>query len=122
MTRSLFRKQLSNQRGVTLIELLAVIVILGIIAAVAVPAVLSNIDDSKSKSDAANLQIINDAIERYQVINGSYPAGSTVGEIVAVLMSNANGGPFIKDFPATPQQDGKQWTYDSTNHKVGISE
>jgi len=52
------KKLLKNQKGLTLIELLAVIVILAIIAAIAIPAIGNIIENSRvkgAKSDAANL-------------------------------------------------------------------
>lgn len=52
------RKQLKNERGLTLVELLAVIVILAIIAAIAVPAIGNMITNSKynaAKADALNV-------------------------------------------------------------------
>lgn len=60
--RKLLNKQLKNEKGLTLIELLAVIVILAIIAAIAIPAIGNIISNSKSKailSDAT--QIISSA-------------------------------------------------------------
>lgn len=52
------RKQLKNEKGLTLIELLAVIVILAIIAAIAIPAIGNIITNSKynaAKADALNV-------------------------------------------------------------------
>lgn len=52
------RKQLKNEKGLTLVELLAVIVILGIIAAIAVPAIGNIIENSRYnavKADALNV-------------------------------------------------------------------
>ena len=56
-------KQLrKNEKGLTLIELLAVIVILGIVAAIAIPAIGNIIDDSKDDVHNANaLMILNAA-------------------------------------------------------------
>lgn len=63
------QKTLKNERGVTLIELLAVIVILGIIAAIAVPAVMSNFDKAKENADSQTESIIIEAIQRYFLDN-----------------------------------------------------
>ena len=63
-------KRLKDQKGLTLIELLAVIVILGIIAAIAIPAIGNIIQKSKVdavKSDA--IQILN-AAKTYVAANG----------------------------------------------------
>nr|WP_268872883.1 type II secretion system protein [Neobacillus fumarioli] len=58
----LVKKRLKEQKGMTLIELLAVIVILGIISAIAIPSILGLIDNSKKDAHVANArQMINSA-------------------------------------------------------------
>ena len=55
------KKLLKNQKGLTLVELLAVIVILGIIAAIAVPAIANIIDNSRKDAHVANAEALYDA-------------------------------------------------------------
>jgi type IV pilus assembly protein PilA len=50
------KKRLKNQRGMTLVELLAVIVILGIISAIAVPSIGQVINKTKTDAHVANAQ------------------------------------------------------------------
>ncbi|MEC1742086.1 type IV pilin protein [Schinkia azotoformans] len=58
----MLKRFLKNEKGLTLIELLAVVVILGVIAAIAVPAIGKIIEDSKNKAVVSDaLQIINAA-------------------------------------------------------------
>lgn len=55
---NLLKKRLKNEKGLTLVELLAVIVILAIVAAIAIPAIGNIIENSRYnavKADAINV-------------------------------------------------------------------
>ncbi|SEO93696.1 prepilin-type N-terminal cleavage/methylation domain-containing protein [Amphibacillus marinus] len=66
-----FKKMIKGEKGFTLVELLAVIVILGIIVAIAIPAIGSIIDGAGEKADAAEVQLIIDAARLYEIEEGS---------------------------------------------------
>ena len=64
-----------NEKGVTLVELLIVVLILGALAAIAIPRLTQSADTAKKNSCATNLDIINSQIELYAAENdGTYPA------------------------------------------------
>jgi len=67
-----------DSKGFTLIELLIVVAIIGIIAAIAVPSLLSAIQRSKQKRSMADMRSIGTALETYQVDFNCYPTGSVV--------------------------------------------
>jgi len=63
-------KQLMNkEEGFTLVELLAVIVILGLIIAIAIPAVGSIVDNARGNTEEATETLIIDAARLYDVEN-----------------------------------------------------
>ncbi len=63
-----------REAGFTLIELLVVVVILGIMAAVAIPRVVGAIDRAREAKAQADLRVIVSALERYFFDFGRYPA------------------------------------------------
>jgi type IV pilus assembly protein PilA len=66
------RKRINDERGFTLIELLVVILIIGILAAIAIPSFLSQKDkagDASAKSFARSMQT---AEETYYTDNSTY--------------------------------------------------
>ncbi|MGG3835894.1 prepilin-type N-terminal cleavage/methylation domain-containing protein [Paenibacillus thiaminolyticus] len=62
-------KAARNEKGMTLIELLAVIVILGIIIAIAAVVIVGQFDKAKETSDKTSVRIITDAVQRYILEN-----------------------------------------------------
>ena len=68
---------LRKEKGFTLIELLIVVAIIGIIAAIAVPNLLTAIQRSKQKRTMADLRAMGTALGTYQVDYNRYPTSSS---------------------------------------------
>jgi general secretion pathway protein G len=67
---------LRREKGFTLIELLIVVAIIGIIAAIAVPNLLTAIQRSKQKRSMADLRALGTALGSYQVDYDEFPVKS----------------------------------------------
>jgi len=67
-----------NQKGFTLVEVLLVVVILGILAAVALPRFLTTRDEAQKRTCQSNLSAMNGALEEYNFLNSDWPATLSV--------------------------------------------
>ena len=67
----------TKRKGVTLIELLIVVLILAALAAIAIPRVSQSATNAKSNACWTNIDVMNSSIEMYNADNGSYPANLT---------------------------------------------
>ena len=62
-----------KNRGFTLIEVLVVVAILGILAAIVVPRIMDRQDDAKRVAAKADLGALVQSIKLYRIDNGFYP-------------------------------------------------
>lgn len=62
-----------NNGGFTLVELMIVVVILGALAAIAIPRILQSTSAAKANACATNIDILNTQIELYYQNNGVWP-------------------------------------------------
>lgn len=70
---------MKSKKGVTLVELLIVVLILGALAAIAIPRLTQSADTAKTNGCKTNIDIINSQIELYAAENdGTYPANLEV--------------------------------------------
>ena len=111
------KKRIKNEKGLTLIELLAVIVILAIIAAIAIPAIGNIIANSRAKAvvsdaqnalSAANIYFTDDAtatsFENNTTATPDYKSYlESEGKITAIKVSK--GTPNKIDFTAVLKSD-----------------
>ena len=108
-----------KEEGFTLIELLIVIAILGILAAIAIPRVVTVLNSGKLSRDQSDMRVITTALATYYNDNNKFPAGTFAGNVVPLT----SGGYIKSDFT---WQDGfgNYYVYQSSinaNHYILIA-
>ncbi|HZZ44640.1 MAG TPA: prepilin-type N-terminal cleavage/methylation domain-containing protein [Tepidisphaeraceae bacterium] len=108
----------SNRKGFTLVEILIVVIILGILAAIVIPQFTNASSDARQSSMTSQLQTIRSQLELYKMQHGDlYP--TTDGKSTAATFTNwdrltgktdADGtidatgafGPYLQQAPVNP--------------------
>ena len=103
-------RRFHKPRGFSLLELLAVVTILGIIAAIIVPRVTISTDVAKQRVQDHHKATINAAVERWYIDKNSWP-----NDDLSNISADINY--FPEGIPPNPV-DGSAYALGATTHRV----
>jgi len=83
-------QRMRRARGFTLIEIMVVVVIMGVLAALVVPKLLSRTGESKVAAAKVDIATIVQALKLYKLDNTRYP---TTEQGLQALLTRPTGGP-----------------------------
>ena len=110
-----------SRSGFTLLELVVVIIVLGLLAAIVAPQILGRVSDARTTAAQTQVALFGTALDNYRLDNGSYP---TTDQGLAALRerptrtpvpSNWRGPYLRKDVPLDPW--GKPYVYRSPGER-----
>ncbi len=105
-------KRTPNTRGFTLVEILIVVIILGILAAIVIPQFTNASNDARNNSVASTLQTLRGQVELFKIQHGDTPPAQTA--LISVMQGQTNTtntttvvaggafGPYVQSFPTNP--------------------
>lgn len=104
---------MKKQLGFSLIEIMVVVVILGILASIVVPRIISRPDEARIVKAKQDVLAIQNALELYKLDNGFYPT-TDQGLLALVEKPNTNPAPrdwkpYLKSLPKDPW--GRDYLY-----------
>jgi general secretion pathway protein G len=113
-----------RSRGFTLIEILVVVVILGILAAIVVPRIMDRPDEAKRVAAKADIATLVNQLKIYRLDNGNYP--TTEQGLMALVQRPGtnpippNWKPYLDRLPKDPWQGDYQYLYPGVKGEIDV--
>jgi type IV pilus assembly protein PilA len=107
-----FKKVKKNRKGYTLTELIVVVAILGVLAAIATPMIMNQVSKARVNADDANATSIESAYKIGMTIDDPTPTIPTTGTGALAIINKS-----LSPIP-TPKQNGFAFFLNTVNGRV----
>ncbi len=100
--------------GFTLVELLLVLVILGILAAIVIPKFSGRTEQAKEQAAITQISTFKTALDAFEVDTGSYPKGRNGLQDLIIQPRDAQNwrGPYLQTDHIPPDPWGQEYIYE----------
>ncbi len=85
------RKRTKNRTAFTLVEIMAVIIIIGLLAAVAAKNFMGKVEKAKVQTTKANLKVLHEAVLMFKLDTGYYPSEEAGLEDLVIEPTDVEG-------------------------------
>lgn len=85
-----------NRGGFTLIEIMVVIIILGLLAAIVMPRIVGQTDRARYEQAKVQMRILEDALKRYKLDSGRFP---TTDQGLEALVRKPSSSKALNNYP-----------------------
>ena len=115
-----------KRSGFTLIEIMVVLVILGIMAALVVPRILGRTDDARKVAAQTDIAAVMAALKLYKLDNFRYPTNQQGLDAlvnkpsVAPIPNNFKSGGYLEKLPKDPWGNDYQYANPGKNGEIDV--
>jgi general secretion pathway protein G len=107
------------KRAFTLVEMLLVITIIGILAALVVPKMMGRSEQARQAAARADISSIKTALDAFEVDNGYYP--KSLADLIQQPRDAKNWhGPYLDKIPQDPWGNNYEYGYPAKHNTVGF--
>ena len=115
----------NHQQGFTLIEIMVVVIIIGILAAIVAPNVIGRVDDAQLTKAHAEISNIGNALKFYRLDNFRYPTTEQGLSALVIRPNDPNvknwkSGGYLDRLPKDPWGNAYQYLNPGNNSAIDV--